>query len=118
MTTTQITRTEQAADGTVTFALTVDGERVSFMLIDAATRKVCNVETANGFERRGFARSLWVAANAEAECFHDMEHHRTVEGGLFAEAMGGRTISDELGHQAECCICAGDYYTDDDEMER
>lgn len=108
MTTTQITRTEQA--DTITYATVVAGEQVSFLTIDAETRRVCNVETADGFERQGFARALWVAANAERECFHDLDHHRTAEGDLFAQAMGGRTISDELGHQDECFVCTGDYY--------
>ena len=108
MTTTQITRTEQA--DTITYVALVDGEQVSFLTIDAATRKVCNVETAAGFTRQGFARALWETATAEAECFHDMEHHRTAEGEIFAQAMGGQTISDELGHQDECFVCTGDYY--------
>jgi len=109
MTTTQIiTRTRQ--DDTITYAALVAGEQVSFLTIDAATRKVCNVETAAGFARQGLARSLWEAANAEAECFHDLDHHRTAEGDLFALAAGGRTISDELGYQDECFVCTGDCY--------
>lgn len=112
MSTQTITRTEQVIDGldTVTYAIIIDDAQVSFLIIDAATRKVCNVETADRFERQGLARSLWQAANAEAECFHDLEHHRTPEGDEFAQAMGGRTISDEAGHQAECWVCCGDYY--------
>lgn len=107
MTTNQtITRTE--TDGTVTYALHVDGEQVSNLDIDAQTRMVWNVETAAGHERRGYARTLWDAANTEAECFHALEHHRTFEGDAFAEAMGGETIDEAAGYVAECCICTGE----------
>jgi predicted GNAT family acetyltransferase len=114
MSATQITRTEQAEE--VTYTLTVDGVQASFLTVDAATRKVCNVETGRGFERQGFARALWEAANAEAECFHAVEHHRTAEGDLFAQAVGGETISAELDHVDVCSVCTGDDI-DDDEME-
>jgi len=103
---TTITRTEQA--GTVTYALVIDGEQVSFLDIDADTRKVTNVETATGHERRGYARSLWEHANNEAECFHALDHHRTAEGDAFARAMGGETIAPEDDYIDVCCICTGD----------
>ena len=64
MTTTQITRTEQA--DTITYALVIDGETVSHLDITTGTRVVANVETATGHERRGYARQLWEAASAEA----------------------------------------------------
>lgn len=113
MTTTQITRTEQA--DSITYSALIDGAEVSFLTIDAATRKVCNVETINSHTRQGFARALREAANAESECFHDLDHHRTAEGDIFAQAMGGETISDEAGHVDACCICSGDDDTDEDE---
>src|SRR5574337_302576 len=103
-----ITRTEQA--GTVTYALVIDGEVASHLDIDAATRKVTNVETFAGFERQGFARALWEHATAEAECFHALPHHRTDEGDAFAEAMGGETIDEADDYIAECCICTGETY--------
>ena len=103
---TTITRTEQA--GTVTYAANIDGERVSFLDIDAHTRKVTNVETATGHERRGYARILWEHANTEAECFHALDHHRTEEGDAFARAMGGETIAPEDDYIDVCCICTGD----------
>ena len=62
-----ITRTEQA--DMIIYAAIIDGEQVSHLDIDAQTRMVWNVETADGFERQGYARMLWEAANAEAECF-------------------------------------------------
>lgn len=113
MSTTQITRTEQA--DTITYAAIIDGQQASFLTIAAATRKVCNIETADGFTRQGLARGLWEAANAEGECFHDLDHHRTAEGDMFAEAVGGETISDEGGRQDVCSICTDDDTDDEDE---
>lgn len=110
MTTTQITRTETTS--TITYAAIIDGAVVSFLDIDATTRKVTDVETADGFTRRGLASSLWAAANAEGECFHAVEHHRTAEGDAFAQAVGGETIDAALDIVAECYVCMCD---DDDE---
>ena len=101
-----ITRTE--TDGIITYALLLDGKQISHLDIDSKTRMVWNVETATGHERRGYARSLWEAANAESECFHALEHHRTAEGDAYAEAMGGATIDEQAGFVAECCICTGE----------
>ena len=103
---TSITRTEQ--DGTITYAALVDGQQVSTLDIDAATRQVWFVETADGFTGQGFARSLWEAANAEAECFHALAHHRTPEGDAFAQAVGGETIAPELDVIDVCFICCAD----------
>ena len=109
MTTTQITRTETTE--TITYAAIIDGIEASFLDIDATTRKVTNVETLTAYARQGLARSLWVAANAEAECFHAVEHHRTPEGDAFAQAVGGETIAPELDIIDVCFICCAD---DDD----
>lgn len=106
MTTTQITRTETAE--TITYSAIADGITVSFLDIDAATRKVTNVETLAAYRGQGFARSLWVAANAEAGCFHAVEHHRTPEGDAFAQAVGGETIAPELDVIDVCFICCAD----------
>ena len=111
--TTTITRTEQ--DDTIRYAHIIDGTEASFLDIDASTRKVVNVETADGYLRQGLARSLWDAANAEAECFHAVEHHRTPEGDAFAHAVGGETIEAELDHIDECGICCS--VEDDDDEE-
>ena len=102
---TSITRTEQ--DGTITYAALADGQQVSTLCIDAATRQVWFVETADGFTGQGFARSLWEAANTESECLHALPHHRTPEGDAFAEGVGGDTITEELGYVAECHTCTG-----------
>ena len=104
--TTTITRTEQA--DTIVYAAMIDGQQVSHLDIDGQSRMVWNVETADGFERQGFARMLWEAANAEAECFHALDHHRTPDGDAFASAMGGETIDEQAGYVAECCICTGE----------
>lgn len=109
---TTITRTEQAE--TITYTATIDGQAVSFLIINAATRKVCNIETAAAHRGEGHARNLWEAANAEADCFHDLDHHRTAEGDAFAQAVGGETISDEDGYVADCWTCA-ETITDDEE---
>lgn len=103
----ETTKTQDAES--ITYALTVDGELVSFLTVDAATRKVWNVETSTGHRGRGYARTLWTTANADGECFHDLEHHRTAEGDAFAYAVGGQTIGDEDGHVAECAICSGEW---------
>ena len=112
MTTTQITRTETTE--TITYAAIIDGIEASFLVIDAGTRKVVNIETATTYARQGLASALWVAANAEAECFHAVEHHRTPEGDAFAQAVGGETIAPELDVIDECFICCND---DEDEEE-
>ena len=104
--TTTITRTEQA--DTIVYAAMIDGQQVSHLDIDGQSRMVWNVETADGFERQGFARMLWEAANAEAECFHALDHHRTAEGDAFARAMGGETIAPEDDYIDVCCICTDD----------
>ena len=83
------------------------------LLIDAGTRKVENVETLTTYARQGLASALWVAANAEGECFHAVEHHRTPEGDAFAQAVGGETIAPELDVIDECFICCGDLDDDD-----
>lgn len=103
---TETTRTEQA--DTITYAATIAGEQVSFLDIDATTRKVVNVETVAAHQGEGLARMLWEVANAEAECFHALEHHRTDEGDAFARAMGGYTIDEDDDYIAECGICTGD----------
>jgi len=88
-----ITRTEQG--DTTVYAMVIDGEIVSHLDILTATRVVANIETFAGWERRGFARALWEAANAEADVLHAQDHHRTPEGDAFAEAMGGDVMDDE-----------------------
>ena len=115
MTTTQITRTETTE--TITYAAIIDGIEASFLDIDATTRKVTNIETLEEFARQGLARSLWVAANAEAECFHAVEHHRTPEGDAFAQAVGGETIAPELDIIDVCFICCGDLDDEDEEED-
>lgn len=105
-----ITRTETAE--TITYAAIIDGTAASFLDIDTTTRKVTNVETLDAYTRQGLARSLWVAANAEGECFHAVEHHRTPEGDAFAQAVGGETIAPELDIIDVCSICSAD---DDDD---
>jgi len=106
MTTSQITRIEQG--DIITYALAIDGEAVSHLDIEVKTRIVANVETAAGHERQGYARMLWVAANAEAECFHALDHHRSAEGDAFARGVGGETIDEQAGYVGCCCICNGD----------
>ena len=112
MTTTQITRTETT--DSIRYSMMTDGTEASFLLIDAGTRKVENVETLTTYARQGLASALWVAANAEGECFHAVEHHRTPEGDAFAHSVGGETIADDLDIIDECGICCGDLDTDDD----
>ena len=111
MTTTQITRTETT--DSIRYSMMIDGTEASFLLIDAGTRKVENVETIATYARQGLASALWVAANAEGECFHAVEHHRTPEGDAFAQAVGGETIAPELDVIDVCFICCGDLDDDD-----
>ena len=106
MTTTQITRTETT--DSIRYSMMIDGTEASFLLIDAGTRKVENVETREEFARQGLASALWVAASAEGECFHAVEHHRTPEGDAFAQAVGGETIAPELDVIDVCFICCAD----------
>lgn len=101
-----ITKTENAE--TITYTAVVDGVEVSELVIDAATRKVWSVETLAAYQRSGYARILWDAAQADGQCFHAVEHHRTAEGDAFAHAVGGDTIADHLDIIDECCICTGD----------
>lgn len=113
MSTKQITRTEQA--DTITYTMVIDGTDASTLVIDTATRKVWNIETAERFTRQGLATELWAAANAEAECYHASEHHRTPEGDAFANAVGGATIDPDLDIIDECSICCGDDFSDHDD---
>lgn len=98
-----ITRTEQA--DAITYTLVIDGEEVSELVITADSRWVLNVETARGHERQGYATQLWEHANAEAEVFHALEHHRTAAGAAFADAVGGDTIDAETGYVSVCGVC-------------
>lgn len=104
---TKSTRTEQ--DGIVTYALIIDGVQVSFLAVSSEHRIVENVETEKAHRGNGYARMLWEIANAEGEVFHALAHHRTAEGDAFASAVGGDTISDELGFVDVCCICTGEF---------
>ncbi|WP_308491006.1 hypothetical protein [Microbacterium terrisoli] len=106
MSSTEITRTEQA--DTITYTVTIDGTDASTLVIDAATRKVANIETRTAYRGEGLARSLWEHANAEAECFHALEHHRTAEGDAFAHAVGGSTIDPADDYIDVCTICTGE----------
>lgn len=100
--------TKTQTSGTITYSIVIDGKIASHLDIDATTRKVTNVETFAGFERQGYARALWEAANAEGECFHALAHHRTADGDAFAEAMGGDEIDAADDYIDVCCICTGD----------
>lgn len=100
--------TKSTDTDTTTYTYMVDGVDASELVIWAATREIANIETRVAYQGQGFARALWEHANAEGECFHSLEHHRTPEGDAFAQAVGGETISDEDGYQAECCICTGE----------
>lgn len=111
MTTQQITRTE-TTDG-IRYSMMIDGTEASFLLIDADTRKVAYVETLTTYARQGLASALWVAASAEGECFHAVEHHRSPQGDAFAQAVGGETIAPELDVIDVCSICCGDLDDDD-----
>jgi hypothetical protein len=112
MTTAEITRTEQA--DTITYTARIDGTDASELVITADRREVANVETRRDYQRRGLARLLWDAANADAQCFHALPHHRTDEGEQFATAVGGDTIDEQAGYQPACCICT-ESDTDEDE---
>lgn len=90
---------------TTTYTLMIDDTDAAELTIWTTTREVANVETRTAFQRQGLARTLWEHANAEAELFHALPHHRTPEGDAFADAMGGDTIDDEAGYQAMCDIC-------------
>ena len=107
----KVTRTERA--GTVTFAETVGGTDAATLVIRTSTREVVNVETRRAFQRQGLASMLWAAANAEGECFHSLEHHRTPEGDFFAYAVGGESIDAETGYVAVCSICTDDIDEED-----
>lgn len=93
---------------TTTYSMIIDGEQVSFLNIDAATRKVTNIETLRAHQGEGYARALWEHANAEAECFHALPHHRSQDGDAFAEAVGGETIDAEYDFIDVCCVCTGE----------
>jgi len=103
MSSAEVTRTEQ--DDTITYTAMVDGTDAAELVVWSGTREVANIETRPAFQRQGLASLLWEAANADGECFHSLEHHRTPEGDAFAHAVGGETIGDEDGYQAECSIC-------------
>lgn len=101
-----ITRTATADE--ITYAVELDGQVVSFLTITADTRVVLNVETVEEHQGEGYARSLWEAANAEAEVLHQQDHHRTPEGDAFARAMGGETADETTDYCEHCIVCTGD----------
>ena len=96
----------------ITYDYMIDGESVSTLTLDAGTRLVLNVETARDHQRNGYARALWAAANADATCYHAIEHHRTDEGDAFANAVGGETIDPADDFEPSCSICTADDDTD------
>lgn len=102
----QIT-TARDADTTIYTAI-IDGTDAAELTVWTATREIANVETRAAYQRQGLASALWAHANAEGECFHSLDHHRTAEGDAFAHAVGGDTISDTDGYQVECIICTGE----------
>lgn len=93
---------------TTTYTYMVDGVDASELVIWTTTREIANIETRTTYQGQGLARALWEHANTEGECFHALDHHRTPEGDLFAQAVGGETISEQDGYQAECTICTGE----------
>src|SRR5690606_31230625 len=100
---TKIIRTQQ--DDTIIYTAMVDGIDAAELTIWATTREVANIETREAYQRQGLARALWEAANADAECFHALDHHRTEDGDAFANAVGGATIDEVAGFVAVCTIC-------------
>lgn len=100
--------TTTATADTITYTMIIDGEQVSHLDITADHRIVANVETLPAHRGRGYASQLWVAANADGECYHAIEHHRTAEGDAFAQAVGGETADDADDYCEHCCICTGD----------
>lgn len=108
-----ITRTATADE--ITYAVEVDGQAVSFLTITADTRVVLNVETVEDYQRQGLARQLWEAANAEGEVLHQQEHHRTFEGGAFAQAVGGEDADETTDYHEHCIICTGDDADEDED---
>lgn len=109
MSSAEVIRTEQ--DDTIVYTAMVDGIDAAELTLWVATREVANVETRQAFQRQGLARLLWDAANAEAECYHAPEAHRTAQGAIFANAVGGQTIAADLAFHADYEIDD----TDDDE---
>ena len=96
-------------DGTTEYTAIIDGTDASTLTIWTETREIANIETRTAYQRQGLARALWAHANAEAECFHALDHHRTPEGDAFAWAVGGETIDEETGKVDVCDICNCEY---------
>jgi hypothetical protein len=97
--TTNITRTETAE--AISYAMVIDGETVSHLDVDPGARWILHVETMPAHQGCGYARQLWDAVNAEAECFQALDHHRTAEGDAFAQAVGGDLYQGTGGERAK-----------------
>lgn len=77
----------------------------SELYVSMVTGEIINIETRSDRRGEGLARALYETACERMPVFHAPESHRTAEGSIFAEAVGGESLECTLG-------CCG---TDDDE---
>lgn len=83
---------------------TVDGEIASELWVSIDNAEIMQVETSRSHRRLGYAAALYRQAASEMTIYHAPASHRTAEGDLFANAVGGDSLTCRYG----CC-------TDDEE---
>lgn len=74
------------------------------LYVSAERKEISNVEVRADRRRQGLARALYTAAIAQMPIYHAPEAHRSAEGQLFAQAVGGDTITYDCG----CTGCSPD----------
>lgn len=86
------------------WSISEDGEVVSELWVSVETGEIMQVETVESHRGEGLARALYEQASREVAVFHAPQSHRTFEGDMFAQAVGGESLPCTHG----CC-------TDDEE---
>lgn len=108
-----ITRRDGSDNGTPIHIWEITDDRgvAADLIVNATTHEIGNIDVRADRRREGLARALYEAACREMTVFHAPIAHRSDEGKLFAQAMGGPTI------EAYDCDCAACDVTEDDEEQ-
>lgn len=97
--------TETTGADTTTWAATIDGTEVAWLSVWTANREIANIDVVDARRGEGIARTLFEHADRQVGIYHTIAAHRTAEGDLFAEAVGGDTIAEDLALVVDCCVC-------------
>lgn len=86
---------------------------VADLYVSADRHEIMNIEVRSDRRGEGLARALYEAACREMNVFHALAAHRTAEGALFANAVGGPTIE---AYECGCAACSPIEDEDDEEF--